>query len=184
MTRKMTTPFVKFAAMKIIAVALLALTGCSGQNLSATLSQVNVQREPSQVAGTPADVYGLIASGAMSCWFAPTGQLKKTHVFHADAEPPTKGGAAEIAVHERDLANGQTWGSRVFKIALKPSGEQTELAVENLKLPKAVADAMRDDVFDWAQGGKGCKLKPAEVVIPQPTLTKAKKPVRSSVTKP
>lgn len=161
-----------------LAVLTAALSGCSGQNLSVTLAQSSVIGEPGRVSGTPLVVYGLIASGATNCWFAPTGQLKKTHVFHADADSPAKGGAAEIAVHERDVASGQTWGVRVFKIALKPASEQTDIEVENLKLAPAVSRLMRADVFDWAQGGKGCQFKPAEVEVraPPPAATVPKSP--------
>lgn len=166
----------------LLAPLVAGLGGCSTQNFSETLTQTAALGEPSRVNGTPLTVYGLIASGAASCWFAPTGQLKKTHVFHADAESPFKSETAEIAVHERDFASGQTWGARVLRISLKPAGEQTEISVENLKLPPHVAGPMRADAFDWAQGGRGCRLKPAETPAPESALMK--KPAKTKSGKP
>ena len=157
---------------------MLVLTGCATQSITASLPQNPGPGEPSRIDGTPSTVYGLIASGASACWFAPTGQLKKTHVFYADADSPAKGGAAEIAVHERDAVSGRPWGLRVFKVQLKPSGEQSVIDVENIKMPEPMAGPMRADVFDWAQGGKGCRLKPLEVVLP-PVASKPKKKVKT-----
>ena len=53
-------------------------------------------------AGTPTEVYALVAGGALRCWLGADGPLKATHVFHAEAAPPAEGGAAEIVLHERD----------------------------------------------------------------------------------
>ncbi len=179
----MTKPALSLIKCAVLVQLTIALGGCSSQNLSESLTQTASLGEPSRVTGSPLVVYGLIASGAMNCWFAPAGQLKKTHIFHAVAESPVKGGAAEIAVHERDVAGGQTWGARVFKIVLKPAGEQTDIEVGSLKLPAPIANLMRDDVFDWAQGGKGCRLKPAEAepVIPAPLA--ARKSVKAKTPK-
>jgi hypothetical protein len=172
-----------FLALRFALLSPLAAGAgaCSTQNISETLTQTAALGEPTRVSGTPLTVYGMIASGATNCWFAPTGQLKKSHVFHAEAESPVKGETAEIAVHERDVASGQTWGARVFKISLKPIGEQTEISVENLKLPPQIAGPMRADAFDWAQGGKGCRLKPAETPAPAPAS--AKKPAKTKTPK-
>lgn len=183
------------ATVMALAGALAALLcGCSTQSLQATLPKIGAQLpalksvpgEPSRIDASPQAVYGLIATGAMRCWFAVNGQLKVSHVFHADVEPPSSGGAAEISVLERDRTGAKLWGTRTFKVNLKASGEQTTIDIENLKMPEAVAAAMRVDVFHWAQGGVDCELKPVEVTpvaaVPTPAKTKAK--VKSVKTSP
>jgi hypothetical protein len=167
-------------------LAVPMLGGCAAQTITAALPKVQpVAGEPSRIDASPPHVYGLIARGAMSCWFAATGQLKKSHIFHADVDPPTAGGAVEIAVHERDNTGPNAWGARVFKVALKLSGEQTIIDVENIKMPEAVAVPMRADVFHWAQGGRDCKLKPIEVAAapPEPAKPKAKLKVKPPLAK-
>jgi len=49
-------------------------------------------------------LYELVARGALGCWFGAGGPLKTSHVFQAEAAPPAEGGAAEIVLHERELA--------------------------------------------------------------------------------
>src|SRR5262245_34688712 len=69
------------------------------------------------VSGTPTQVYALVARGALGCWFAPGGPLKASHVFRAEAEPPAKGGAAEILIHERDASFRDRRGVQAYRIA-------------------------------------------------------------------
>lgn len=147
----------------------LTLAACATQTITASLPKIApVAGEPSRFEGQTADIYGLIARGAMSCWFATNGQLKKTHIFHADAESPANGGAVEIAVLERELQGPKPWGAKAFKVELAQSGEQTTINVENLKMPEPIAVQMRADVFQWAQGRRECTLKPIEVAAPPP----------------
>lgn len=169
-------------------VLFLGAAGCATQSLKSTIEMPKlptmpsmptaVAGEPGRVDGPSSDIYGLIASGALTCWFAANGQLKKSHIFHADADPLAKGGAVEIAVMERDVAGPRPWGARAFKVALAQSGEQTTIEIENSKMPDAIAVLMRADVYHWAQGGKDCKLKPAEVVAAPPVPVPAKKKVK------
>lgn len=173
-------------------VACLWLVGCAAQTVTSALPAAvalpkmtidDTPGEPNRVAGSPTEVYSQIARGANSCWFAATGQLKATHIFHADAEPSSRGGAVEIAVHVRDDQNGKSWGMRVFRVSLTPAGEQTAIDVQNYKIPEETAALMRADVFHWAAGGTSCKLKPADVVVPppkaKPATTKKRVPSKS-----
>jgi hypothetical protein len=68
---------------------------------------------------TPTEVYSLIARGALGCWFAANGPLKATHVFHADAAPPSRGGRAEILLYERDASLSDRRGARGSTLALR-----------------------------------------------------------------
>jgi hypothetical protein len=132
--------------------------------------------EPSRVSGPPSEIYRLVASGSARCWFAPRSPLKATHIFHADAEPPAKGGAVEVAVLVRDTAAPKPWGPRAFRALLTADGGYTSIEVQNLSMTADVAAQMRADVFHWAQGGQNCKLKPPpEEAGPPPPPTKATK---------
>lgn len=104
----------------------------------------------------PTEMYTRVASGALKCWFGRNGALKGTHVFHADAESPVKGGAAEIVVFERDPTNQNPRGLRAFRIAIAPAGSGTHVAAEALRVPEAAGVRMRADVFRWAGGSQSC----------------------------
>jgi hypothetical protein len=132
--------------------------------------------EPSRVAGPPAEIYRRIASGATRCWFAPWSPLKKSHIFHADADGIAKGGAVEVAVMVRDNAAPKPWGPRAFRVMLTADGEYTGIEVQNLSMNAETAAPMRADVFHWAQDGQECKLKPPpEETGPPPPPVKAAK---------
>jgi hypothetical protein len=111
--------------------------------------------------GTPTEAYTLVAHGALRCWFAPDGPLKKTHVFHADADSPTQGGAAAIVLHERDATLGDQRGARAFRIAFLSDPSGVRVTVVNLKLPDALAQVMVRDAQTWARGGEGCGARAA-----------------------
>ncbi len=158
------------------AISVLLLSGCAAQTITSALPAIDSPGEPTRVSGLPAEVYSLIARGATSCWFAAGGQLKATHIFHADVDPPARGGGVEIAIHERDIKGEKPWGVKAFRINLIGSGEQTNIVVENLKVPEPIAALMRADVFHWVTGGRDCKLKPVEIAAPPPPpLAKSKK---------
>jgi hypothetical protein len=132
--------------------------------------------EPGRVSGPPAEIYRRIASGSARCWFAPRSPLKTTHIFHADADPPAKGGAVEAAVMVRDPAAPKPWGPRAFRVMLTADGDYTAIEVQNLSMSAEVASLMRADVFHWAQNGQQCKLKPPpEEAGPPPPPAKAAK---------
>ncbi len=147
--------------LRIVIAAIMAplATACATQSLTPTLE---IPKLPSALAGEPgrfdgrsADIYGLIASGALTCWFAANGQLKKSHIFHADADPQAKGGAVEIAVLERDLVGPKPWGPKAFKVALSQSGDQTTIEVDNLKLPEDDSSANARRCFSLGAGRQG-----------------------------
>jgi hypothetical protein len=110
-------------------------------------------------SGSPIEVYTRIARAARACWFGPSGRLSKTHLFHADADPPARGGRVEIAVHER-APQPKPWGLKAFRIGLSESSGQTAVEVENVRLPEADAQQMREEVFAWAQGQESCTRIP------------------------
>jgi hypothetical protein len=131
----------------------LASSGCAGGS-SFTLGAPG---EATRVAVPVEEAYARIARGAHSCWFSATGPLRRTHIFHADVDPPTRGGAAEIGVLERDATQPSPWGRRVFRIELTASDGSTAIEVANLALPEALAARMRADVFEWLDGRSACQ---------------------------
>jgi hypothetical protein len=115
----------------------------------------------------PTTVYAAIAQKALVCWVGPKGPLKASHIFHADAASPTTGGVAEIVLHERDVTQRHPWGPRTFRIALTPEGgdTNTRIDLQNIKLKRDMADALRADVIAWANGKDSCQ---AQIVQPPP----------------
>jgi len=107
-------------------------------------------------AALPTEVYSRIARGALKCWFGRNGSLKGTHVFHADADSPVKGGAAEIVVFERDQTNQNPRGLRTLRVAIAPVGEGAHVGVELLRVHPTLGARMREDVIRWAGGSSGC----------------------------
>jgi hypothetical protein len=168
--------------------ALLGAGACAGGPTIPPvpkLPALGAPNEPSRADAPPTEVYTRVASGANACWFAQRGALAKSHILHAEAEPPSKGGAAEIYVHERDDVGPTPWGNKVFRVALTPAGEQTEIDVRNLKLPEPLAAQMRADVFQWAVGEKGCRAGEGGTGFnkEEPAPEPAKKPKATSKVK-
>jgi len=122
-----------------VGLALAALAGgCSAdgmptlQSLLARRSETNstaaAAAAPSaptetslSVPGTPTNVFAQVAQGMLGCWFG-SGPLKASHVYRAEAEPPTKGGEAEIVIHERDLTLRDQRGTRAYKVMFAGEG--------------------------------------------------------------
>lgn len=113
-----------------------------------------------QPVGSATEVYTRVARGALTCWLGPYGSLKKTHLFQAEAQPRSEGGAAQIAIHERIQGSPNQPGRKVFKIDIAPVGEKASVTAENLGLPQKQGDAMRADVERWAAADEGCLAKP------------------------
>jgi hypothetical protein len=124
------------------------------------------------IPGTPTEVYTLVAHGALRCWFAPDGVLKTTHIFNAEADSPTQGGAAAIVLHERDDTLGDHRGARAFRIAFVPDPGGVRLSLVNLKMSDAIAQSMVRDAETWARGGEGCETRTADRAPPQPVSRK------------
>jgi hypothetical protein len=109
--------------------------------------------------GTPTEVYEVVARGALGCWFGANGPLKPTHVFHAEAEPPASGGAAEIVLHERDPAYRDQRGPRAFRVSFAGAPGGAKVSIANIKMVTALGEAMTKDVEAWAAGGAGCEVR-------------------------
>lgn len=100
--------------------------------------------------GSPTEVYTRIARGAMLCWFGANGPLKGKYIYHADAEPPSKGGRAEIGIHVIDKEAQSPRGMRIYKIGIEPEGNAVKLTVENTRLPEGLAQRLWEDAHRWA----------------------------------
>jgi len=124
------------------------------------------------VPGTPTQVYALVARGALGCWFSPGGPLKGSHVFRAEAEPPAKGGGAEILIHERDTSFRDRRGLQAYRIAFASEITGVRIDLTALKFEAARAQAMAKDVEAWAKGGVSCQLR---ALMPAPAKGKVVK---------
>jgi hypothetical protein len=200
---------------------LAALSGCAGngpqlpslgvQTVSDAPSTVGVAPSPANPSGEEAtagipisgavgsatDIYSHIASGAMACWFAAHGPLKKDYIFHAAAEPASRGGGgkAVITIHERDPSQPNPRGFKAYVVEIQPTGESSaNVRADNRKMPEAYAAAMTGDISRWAKGEEGCKGPstaaawppiPGEVAAATPTAAKkSKKPKAKAKTTP
>jgi hypothetical protein len=122
------------------------------------------------VAGDPTSTYTLVARGIHACWFGGAGPLGNSHVFRAEAQSPTKGGQAEIIIHERDVALADQRGPQALRITFENNGGVVRVATRVLKVPTGYAEPMTRDVETWAKGGSGCQLRAS---FPQPSATTA-----------
>ncbi len=171
--------------MVLALLALAALSGCAGNapqlsSLSiepasdtsstaggsaaspATPSVNNNSDEPPGIpipgaVGSATDIYSQIARGAMACWFAVNGPLKKDYIFHATADAPSRGGKAEVVIHRRDPTQPNPRGVKTYVVEIKPTGETTaNVSAENRQMSDAYASAMTADITRWAKGEEGC----------------------------
>jgi hypothetical protein len=174
-------PLHKFVAALLVTTALTACANNAPQLPSlgvqpdADTAATSVAASPSGAAGagdtapagTPVpgavgsttDIYSNIARGAMACWFAVSGPLKKNYIFHAAADAPSRGGGgkAVVTIHERDTTQPNPRGPKAYVVEILPTGESTaHVTVENRKMPDAYAAAMRDDISRWSKGEEGC----------------------------
>lgn len=151
-----------------------ALSGCAGngpelqslslQPASETVTTVaaspDVEAKGTSVSGatgSATDIYARLARGAMGCWFAVGGPLKKDYIFHATADAPSRGGKAEVVIHERDPTQPNPRGAKAYVIEIQPTGESSaNVTAENRKMSDAFAAAMTDDISRWSKGEEGC----------------------------
>jgi hypothetical protein len=170
-------------------LAMAALTGCAGNapELQSLSIQPTGETAPTVAAlpgetsgkvipgatGSATEIYSRLARGAMSCWFPVGGPLKKDYIFHATADAPSRGGKAEIVIHERDPTQPNPRGAKAYLVAIKPTGDASAmLTAENRKMPNAFAAAMTDDISRWAKGMEGCATtSPTPGWIPAPPET-------------
>jgi hypothetical protein len=110
-------------------------------------------------AGTPTGVFTQVAQGALGCWFGASGPLRASHVYRAEAEPPAKGGAAEIVIHQRDVSLRDQRGPRAYRISFDSEAAGVRVTATALKFDLPQAQAMARDVETWAKGGAGCQLR-------------------------
>ena len=156
----------------------LLLTACSapigptslGLNVPANLTlpelsgTLSLPTDQSNVPGSALDAYSAVARGALVCWVGANGPLKLTHIFHAEAMPPSAGGGAEIVLHQRDPSQPSPRGVRALRIAFADNGGSTaRIEFQNLKLPQDLSDAMQKDALAWASKAQSCQ---AQVVRP------------------
>lgn len=131
--------------------------GCSGNGSSLpSLPELTGSVTEAPVVGSPTEVYARIARGALSCWFGAAGPLKAGYVYHADADPPSKGGKAEISLHERNRLSDNPKGMRAYRITIAAENDATTLTFENIKMLEPVALSLETDARRWATGEIGC----------------------------
>jgi hypothetical protein len=172
----------------IVVVPLVG--GCTAANLptlpslSSLTSEVatnSVQSAPIETSltasGTSTGVFTNVARGVLGCWFAADGPLKASHVYRAEAEPPSKGGAAEVAVYERDRSVRDQRGARAYRISFADEAGGVHVSTTALKFEAAKAQAMARDVETWAKGGNSCQLR---ALSPPSSAPLSAKPAKGS----
>lgn len=130
-----------------------AAAGCSTVNLQSAL--VAGGTGTTVHAEGPVETYSRIARGALGCWFRSDGSFKKSHIFHADVE--SNATAAEIVIHERDPSAPSPRSLRAMRITITPSGQGSQVTVENLKFPEPVGREMMEEIARWADDQPSCK---------------------------
>ncbi|MDQ8700152.1 hypothetical protein [Hyphomicrobium sp. LHD-15] len=164
-----------------LALVALAVAGCSADGPSPILSlptaaELNTQNAQSEnnttsalsailmpkelVVGTPTEVYTRIARGVLTCWFGAAGPLKAEYIYHADAEPASKGGNSEIKILTRDAEAADPRSVRAYRIAIAPSEGKTKVEIENVRLPEPLATRLKQDVERWSGDEEGCGKTP------------------------
>ena len=157
-------------AIVLIALAR-GLAACSG-SIGITMPELpklpSLPAEVPQFPGSSTTVYTRVARGSNSCWFGPNGTLDRTYIWHAKAEPESRGGVAEIVIHERVDKNYR--GQKAFSITITPKGDNAAVVVENLKMPEGAGPKMVKDAYRWAEGGVGCNAGDTSwaPVVPEP----------------
>jgi hypothetical protein len=182
--------------MRLLCLAIslaAAASGCSSSGLPNVASgagqietssggssdPVSTSYEIATVAsGDPTATYTLVARAIHACWFGAGGPLTNTHVFRAEAQSPTKGGQAEIIIHERDVAFTDQRGPQALRVSFENAGGLSRVSVKVLKAPPGYGEPMTRDVEVWAKGGAGCQLRAS---FPQPPTTAQKTPDKSSI---
>jgi hypothetical protein len=141
----------------------------SGQESAPETGSLSARSEPHEtstlVSGTPTGIFAEVARGALGCWFAADGPLKASHIYRAEAQPPTKGGDAEIVIYERDLSMRDLRGPRVHRIAFTAEVTSVRVTMTALRLEPKLAQAMAVDVESWAKGEESCRLR---ALLPPP----------------
>jgi hypothetical protein len=165
----------------LIPVVLLTTAACtsslptlqSAPPPSSQAGNADTSQAPAEVVsivpGNPTDVYALVARGALRCWFGADGPLRPTHVFHAEAESPAKGGAAEMVLHERDETMRDKRGARAFLVSFAGAPAGVRVGVTMPRMEQQLAQLMVKDVAAWTKGGTDCEVR--KHMPPQPLAT-------------
>ena len=146
--------------MRLLCLAIslaAAASGCSSSGLpnvasgagqietsaGGTSDPVSTSYEIATVAsGDPTATYTLVARAIHACWFGAGGPLTNTHVFRAEAQSPTKGGQAEIIIHERDVAFTDQRGPQALRVSFENAGGLSRVSVKVLKVPPGYGEPM------------------------------------------
>lgn len=156
-------------------IGALVLTGCASnvtvdqdakeaaQTEFPDLSLPDLGAASQPIRGTPTEVYTRIARGAVTCWFGAHGPLKKSHIYHAIAKPPSQGGKARILIHKRDNKMRDKRGARAFAIDIVPTGKSAKLEIQNALMGEPRGTDMAKDARRWASGNAGCTPEPVAV---------------------
>ena len=89
------------------------------------------------------------------------GPLKKDYIFHATADAPSRGGKAQIVIHQRDPTQPNPRGAKAYLVSIDPTGESSAtIKTENLKMTDAFAAAMTDDVGALVEGRSRLRREP------------------------
>jgi hypothetical protein len=128
--------------------------------LSAFPSISALTKGANQPVGSATEVYTRVARGALTCWFGAAGPLKGPYIYHADAEPPSKGGRAEIVIRTRDKDAADPRSLKAFRVGIQPGGQGTQIEVENVKIAEPLAARLTSDVQRWAADQEGCGEAP------------------------
>ncbi|MDX2309077.1 MAG: hypothetical protein NW216_12620 [Hyphomicrobium sp.] len=142
-----------------LAIPAAVSTGTSAV-AEAAAAATKVLSGPQKPVGTPTEIYTRVARGILTCWFGSNGPLKPDYIYHADAEPPSKGGASTIDVRTRDTTSKDPRSLRAWRVVIEPKPEGTALLVENAKLPEHWAQRLETDVQRWAAAEEGCGETP------------------------
>ena len=132
----------------------------AAQTALPTLTLPELGTSPPAIRGSPTEVYTRIARGAVTCWFGAHGPLKGTHVYHAVANPPSKGGQARILIHKLDASRKDKRGVRAYAVDIVPEGKTARLEIQNAKMEEPRGSEMAQDARRWASGQEGCVAKP------------------------
>jgi len=165
---------IRETARTLLLPALALCAGCSSDGINpiaglpaagelgaSTIASVSsILPSGDKIVGTPTDVYTRIAHGVLTCWFGAAGPLKMTHIYHANAEPPSKGGRSEIEIFLKDLSAPDPRALRAYRIEIFSQDNRTKVEVENVKIPEPLATQLGGDVERWSADEGGCGNAP------------------------
>jgi len=136
--------------------------------------------------GSPTDIYTRVARGALTCWFGASGPLKGPYIYFADADPPSKGGRAEIVIRTKDKTAADPRSLKAYRVGIEPGSEGTKVEVENVSIAEPLAGRLKSDVDRWAANQEGCGEAPVTAgwtaAQPAPSAVKPAKPSKPSAT--